>query len=74
MLPYRTMLFDFDYTLGDSSRGIGASVNAALTALNYPVPKPDLQGIHLAACILDKESWRLFIFFIHKLCTFIDIF
>ena len=33
-----------------------------------------LQGIHLAACILDKESWRLFIFFLHKLCTFIDIF
>ena len=31
-------------------------------------------GIHLAACILDKESWRLFIFFLHKLCTFIDIF
>ena len=52
MLPYRTVLFDFDYTLGDSSRGIGASVNAALTALNYPVPKPDLQGIHLA-------MWRL---------------
>ena len=34
MLPYRTMLFDFDYTLGDSSRGIVMSVNAALTALN----------------------------------------
>lgn len=41
MLPYRTVLFDFDYTLGDSSRGIVTSVNAALTALNYPVPKPE---------------------------------
>lgn len=41
MLPYRTMLFDFDYTLGDSSRGIVTSVNAALTALNYPLPKPE---------------------------------
>ncbi len=41
MLPYRTVLFDFDYTLGDSSRGIVASVNAALTALDYPVPKPE---------------------------------
>ncbi len=40
MLSYRTMLFDFDYTLGDSSRGIVMSVNAALTALNYPVPEP----------------------------------
>ena len=33
-----------------------------------------LQGIHLAACILDKESWRFSYFFLHKLCTFIDIF
>ena len=41
MLPYRTMLFDFDYTLGDSSCGIVMSVNAALTALNYPVPEPE---------------------------------
>ena len=41
MLPYRTVLFDFDYTLVDSSRGIVASVNAALTALDYPVPKPE---------------------------------
>ena len=31
-------------------------------------------GIHLAACILDKESRLLFIFFLHKFCTFIDIF
>ena len=48
MLPYRTVLFDFDYTLGDSSRGIVTSVNAALTALDYPVPEPNPQGIHLA--------------------------
>ena len=46
------MLVYLDYTRGESSRGMGGSVNAALTALNYPVPKPDLQGIHLA-------RWRL---------------
>ena len=55
MLPYRTVLFDFDYTLGDSSRGLVASVNAALTALNYPVPKPDPQGIHLA-----MRCWKVY--------------
>ena len=31
-------------------------------------------GIHLAACILNKESWLFLIFSLHKLCTFIDIF
>jgi len=35
-------LFDFDYTLADSSTGVIASTNSALTALGLPAAPPDL--------------------------------
>ena len=38
---YRAVLFDFDYTLGDSSRGIVASANHALTQLGYAALPPE---------------------------------
>jgi phosphoglycolate phosphatase len=34
--PYQTILFDFDFTLGDSSRGILESTNHALSQMKYP--------------------------------------
>ena len=34
--PFWTVIFDFDYTLADSSRGIVASINFALRELGLP--------------------------------------
>jgi phosphoglycolate phosphatase len=39
--PLRAVLFDFDYTLGDSSDGIVACVNHALLDLDRPPADPD---------------------------------
>ena len=36
MQNIKAVLFDFDYTLGDSSSGIVISVNYALNKLAYP--------------------------------------
>ncbi len=33
---YRALIFDFDYTLGDTTHAIAASVNYALARLGYP--------------------------------------
>ena len=38
----RTILFDFDYTLADSSTGVIACTNFALEALGLPVAPPDV--------------------------------
>ena len=38
----RTILFDFDYTLADSSTGVIASTNFALEALGLPAAAPDV--------------------------------
>lgn len=35
MMDYSIYIFDFDYTLGDSTNGIVASVNFALTQMNF---------------------------------------
>ena len=40
-LNLRTILFDFDYTLADSSPGVIASANFALQALGLPPAAPD---------------------------------
>jgi phosphoglycolate phosphatase-like HAD superfamily hydrolase len=40
-LPYRAILFDFDYTLADSSEGIIRCVNSALQTLALPQADPD---------------------------------
>lgn len=37
-MKYQAVLFDFDYTLGDSTESILASYTAALTAMGRPVP------------------------------------
>ncbi len=40
-LPYRAILFDFDYTLADSSEGIIHCVNSALRNLDLPEASAD---------------------------------
>ena len=37
-MKYRAVLFDFDYTLGDSTKPIVESYTAGLTAMGWPVP------------------------------------
>ena len=37
-MKYQAVLFDFDYTLGDSTQPIVASCTAALTAMGWPAP------------------------------------
>lgn len=37
----KAVIFDFDYTLGDSTNGIALSINYALEKLGYPVRKLD---------------------------------
>lgn len=48
---YQTIIFDFDYTLVDSSRGIVESINFALAELNLPVVPAEAAhrtiGLHL---------------------------
>lgn len=38
-MKYQAVLFDFDYTLGDSTEPIVASYTAGLTALGWPAPE-----------------------------------
>ena len=40
--PPQTILFDFDYTLADSSTGVIACTNFALAALGLPAAPPDV--------------------------------
>jgi len=53
---YQTIIFDFDYTLADSSRGIVGSINFALAELDLPtVPAEAAQrtiGLHLDKAFL----------------------
>lgn len=35
-MKYRALIFDFDYTLGDTTASIAASINYALACLGYP--------------------------------------
>lgn len=37
-MNYKAILFDFDYTIGDSTKPIVESYNAALTAMGWPLP------------------------------------
>ena len=36
-----TVIFDFDYTLGDSTKGICLSINYALQQMGYPIASPE---------------------------------
>ena len=38
-MNYKAVLFDFDYTLGDSTKPIVESYTAGLTAMGWPVPE-----------------------------------
>lgn len=38
MMKYSTVIFDFDYTLGDTTVGITESITYALSQMNQPVP------------------------------------
>jgi phosphoglycolate phosphatase len=38
---FRTVIFDFDYTLADSSKGVVESINFALNELGFPKAKPE---------------------------------
>lgn len=38
-MNYKAILFDFDYTIGDSTRPIVESYTAGLTAMGYPAPE-----------------------------------
>lgn len=40
-MKFQAVIFDFDYTLADSSRGIVASVNKALYDLGFPLAAPE---------------------------------
>lgn len=39
----KAIIFDFDYTLGDSAKGIALSINYALNKLGYPAP--DIEAV-----------------------------
>lgn len=39
---YQAVIFDFDYTLGDSTGGIELSINYALAAMEYPCQSIDM--------------------------------
>ncbi len=41
MFPYRALLFDFDYTLADSSRGILDCVNCCFEQMGLPSASPE---------------------------------
>ncbi len=44
MMKYQAVIFDFDYTLGDSTEGIIESANYGLEALGYaPAPREDVR-------------------------------
>lgn len=38
-MNYKAILFDFDYTIGDSTKPIVESFHAALTAMGFPAPE-----------------------------------
>jgi phosphoglycolate phosphatase len=62
--PYQAVVFDFDYTLADSSQGIIACVNYALETLGFPPVPPAaiLPTVGLALpemlCVLVGEQAR----------------
>lgn len=67
---YRALIFDFDYTLGDTTLSIAASINYALERLGYPPHGVEeirkTVGLSLAAAFriltgeADEERERLF--------------
>lgn len=40
-MKYKVVIFDFDYTLGDSTQGIVLSINYALNKLGWPASTPE---------------------------------
>ena len=57
-MRYKGLIFDFDYTLGDSTEGIVASVNYALEKLGYAAEREAVRktiGLHL------EETYRVLV-------------
>ena len=58
-MRYKGLIFDFDYTLGDSTEGIVASVNYALEKLGYAAAEREAVrktiGLHL------EETYRVLV-------------
>lgn len=53
---YRAVIFDFDYTLGDSSQGIVLSVNHALAQMGHP--EKGAQEIHRTIGLSLHETFK----------------
>ncbi len=53
---YKAAVFDFDYTLGDSTNGIVISANYALEKLGYPAQ--DIEAIRRTVGLTLPESFR----------------
>lgn len=54
---YKAILFDFDYTLGDSTNGIALSINHALIKLGYP--KKNIEEIKPTIGFSLKDTFTL---------------
>lgn len=55
-MMYKAVIFDFDYTLGDSTNGIVRSANYALTKLGYE--KKEVGEIKRTVGLTLKETFR----------------
>ena len=47
----KAIIFDFDYTLGDSTEGIVASVNYALEKLGYAAAEREACFLYTTRCV-----------------------
>lgn len=54
-MDFEAIIFDFDYTLGDSTKGICMSINYALTKLGYE--PSDLESIRKSIGLSMKEAF-----------------
>ncbi len=53
-MPYRAVLFDFDFTLGDSAEGIIHCANTALREMGLPERDPDLIRSSIGLSLREK--------------------
>lgn len=54
-MDFEAVIFDFDYTLGDSTKGICTSINYALTQLGYE--PSELESIRKSIGLSLKETF-----------------
>lgn len=58
-MKYNGLIFDFDYTLGDSTEGIFASVNYALERLGHP--QADREAVRKTIGLHLEETYRVLV-------------